>query len=482
VTADLLAEAVSMPLLSAGGMPAPGGWRSALYRPDAPGAVLDSQEWARSWPAFMRAITDVNDASARQYIANATPAGMSERVPGQGGFLVPEVLRSQMLSFMTAAIVRPRAMVLPMGGQRLAVPTLDNLTQASSTQALGGLTFAWAEESAGFTPSIPTFGRTTLEARKAAAYMVGVSNEFVGDAGGAFGDFTARVLALGFSWWEDDCFFNGTGVGEPQGILNAPCAVAVTRTNNAGAAVFADIVAMFRALHPGIKQHGLTSGVTSVAWLLSASVIDALVESYLNVGGASVPSTITPVAPPGWFTMGDGDKITPSLLGLPAIVTDHQPASGSAGDVVLCDLSKYLIGDQLAMTIERSAEGTGFPSDTSNFRIKSRVDGRYWIQSATTTQANQQVSPVVVLHLCLDPCRARRAVTAGTTTSPSSRAMNTCASSARLPVRDERPVRRFSNGSASGRPNAVSRILRCVIVNGHWSRLGNRCAGSLTTG
>ena len=379
-------------------MPAPGGWRNALYRPDAPGAVLDGQELARSWPAFMKAITDPNDSGPRQFIANATPATFSERIPGQGGYLVPELLRSQMLSFMTGAIVRPRAMVLPMAGPRLAVPTLDNLTQASSTQALGGLTFAWAEESAGITPSLPTFGRTVLEARKAAAFMNGVDNGFVDDAAGAFGDFTANVLAQGYGWFEDEYFFNGTGVGEPQGILNAPCAVAVTRTNSAQAAVFGDIVSMFRALHPGIKQHGLTSGVTSVAWLLSASVVDALVDAYLNVGGASAASTITPVAPPGWFSMGDGDKITPSLLGLPAIVTDHQPASGTLGDVALCDLSKYLIGDQLAMTVERAPEGKGFPSDASDFRIRARLDGRYWIQSATTTAANQQVSPVVVLH------------------------------------------------------------------------------------
>jgi Phage capsid family len=393
VTADLLAE-TSAQLLSVGEMPAPGGWRSALYRPDAPGAVLDGQPWAASWPVFMKALTDPNDAGPRQYIANA----MSERLPSGGGFLVPEVLRSQVLAFMTSAIVRPHAMVLPMGAERLIVPTLDNLTQYSSTQALGGLTFAWTEEGAGITPSTPSFGRTALEARKAAAYMTGVPNEFVSDSAGAFGDFTARVISAGYAWLEDDAFFNGTGVGEPQGLLNAPCAVAVSRANSNSAAVFADIVAMFRALHPGIKQHGLTSGVTSVAWLLSASVIDALVESYLNVGGASAPSTITPVAPPGWFSMGDGDKITPSLLGLPAIVTDHQPASGSVGDVALCDLSKYLIGDRLAMTIERAPEGKAFPSDASDFRIRARLDGRYWIQSATTTEANQSVSPVVVLH------------------------------------------------------------------------------------
>ena len=36
---------------------APGGWQS-LHRPEAPGAVLDGQPWARSWASFLRAIND----------------------------------------------------------------------------------------------------------------------------------------------------------------------------------------------------------------------------------------------------------------------------------------------------------------------------------------------------------------------------------------------------------------------------------------
>ena len=46
----------------------------------------------------------------------------------------------------------------------------------------------------------------------------------------------------------------------------------------------------------------------------------------------------------------------------------------------------------------------GFIYDASNFRIRSRVDGRYWIQSSTTPEigagssSTYVVSPVVVLH------------------------------------------------------------------------------------
>ena len=384
------AEQAGHRLPAAGEPPAAGSWRSALYRQDAPGAVLDGQDWARSWPAFMRAITDVNDSSARRYIANA----MSEHTPGQGGFLVPEVLRSQVLAYMTSAVVRPRAMVLPMGAPRLAVPTLDNPVQSSGNQALGGLQIAWSDEGAPLIQSVPSFGRTVLEARKATAYLQGVSNEFCEDAAGAFGDFTARVLADGYAWFEDDAFLNGTGAGEPQGLINAPCAVTVTR-NTSSQVLFVDVVAMFKALHPKAKQQGLAPGVTHVCWLLSSSAMDQILELNYQV---TINATTTPIPPPGWFSMGDGLQVGPNMLGLPAFVTDHQPALGTAGDVMLADLSQYLIGDQLAMTVERSAEGSGFPSDTSNFRVRSRLDGRYWVQSATTTEAGQSVSPVVVLH------------------------------------------------------------------------------------
>ena len=302
-------------------VPAPGGWRSALYRPDAPGAVLDGQEWARSWPAFMRAINDPNDSRARTFIANAA---MGERVGTEGGFLVPEVLRSQVMAYMTGAIVRPRATVYPMSSLRLPVPFLDNASQASSAQALGGMTFAFAEEGAAITTSSPNFGRLVLEARKLAAYLQNVPNELVNDGAGAFGDFLARTIAAGLAWVEDDYFIgtNGTGVGCPQSLINAPCAVGIDR-NTASDVLFVDIVAMFKALHPASKQMGLTPGVTSVAWLLSASAMDQILEMYYNPTGTEV------VAPSGWFSMGDGQEIGPSLLGLPAIVTDHQPAAGT---------------------------------------------------------------------------------------------------------------------------------------------------------
>jgi HK97 family phage major capsid protein len=361
-----------------------------LGRPDAaPGARLDVFPWARSWGSYLSAIGQRDDATGaqaqiRRVMEDRPRDAMSERVPAEGGFLVPERLRQQVLAYMAGAAVRPRATVVPMDSLRVPIPVLDNPSQASAAQALGGLTFAWTEAGAGIAPTTADYGRLVLEAKKAAAYLQSVPNELVTDSP-AFGDFLARVVGMGYGWFEDDQFiYAGTGVGEPQALVNAPGALAVTR-NSGGNVQHVDIVTMVGALHAASKA--------SATWLLGEDAFSQLLQLY-EVAGAGAAADITPPQALK-FSIEHG---TWELLGLPAVVTDHQPAVGTAGDVMLADLSLYLIGDRQELIVERSARGAGFGTDTSNFRIKSRVDGRYWPQQTYTTTAGQTVSGLVVLH------------------------------------------------------------------------------------
>jgi HK97 family phage major capsid protein len=360
----------------------------------APGAVLDQYPWAASWATFLQAVNNPDDNSARQVIRNA----MSERAPDMGGFLVPWSLHKQVLAYMTSAIVRPRATVVEMDASRVGIPLLDNPDQSSGKQSLGGLTFSLVEVGDTIPATNPKVARMMLDARKIAAYLQGVPNELTADAAGAMGDLLARVIAMGLAWYEDDLFIaNGTGTHGPQSLVNSAAAKTVARAGS-NAVVLADIVGMAQVLHPAALQAGLTPGLTSVRWLLSSEVFSQILELYLNTGGATPGTNVTPVALSDWFSLGNGHDVGPSLLGLPASVTDHQPALGSTGDVILADLERYVVGDWLTMTVEQAAGGAGFPSDASDFRVRSRLDGRYWVQSQTTTEAGQQVSPVVVLQ------------------------------------------------------------------------------------
>jgi len=366
---------------------------SPHYRADAPGARLDGQPWARSWHAFLAAVYDQQDASARQFIMNA----WTERVPSEGGFLVPEQLRAQVMAYVTPAVIRPRAMVLPMGSLRLGVPVLDNATQDSGSQALGGLTFAFTENDASIPSSSPSFGRVLLEANKLAAF-VGVPDELDSDAAGALGDFFSRVVALGYSWAEEDYFISGTGAGQPQGVLNAGCAVTVARAAS-GAVGSADIAGMASALHPAALAAGLQAGVTDIGWLVSESVLTDVLQAYLVPGGSAATAG-APAALPPWLNLGDGHDTGPSILGLPAFVSDHSPALGDTGDIALADFRNYLIGDRMELTVDRSGRGSGFVQDVTNYRFRARVDGRYFVPGPVTPENSSDsstVSPVVVL-------------------------------------------------------------------------------------
>lgn len=364
---------------------------SPHYRADAPGARLDDQPWARSWPSYLAAVFSERDSSARQFIANA----WTERTGSGGGFLVPEQLRAQVMAYVTPPVVRPRAMPLPMGALRMGVPVVDNPSQQSGKQALGGLTFSFVQDGAAITPTAPGFGNAVLEAQKLAA-LVAVPNELASDAMGALNDFISRVVSIGYHWTEDDYFISGNGDGQPQGILNASCAVPVTRATGGQPPALLDVLNLAKALHPASKAVGYTAGVTDVGWLISSPVFDSLLELYFLPAGAT-PSSGVPTSPSNWLELGDGHEVGPSMLGLPAFVTDHQPAAGTQGDLALADLRNYLIGDRLELTVERSARGSGFVTDITNYLVKARVDGRYFVQGSTTTEAGQTVSPVVVL-------------------------------------------------------------------------------------
>src|SRR5579859_468559 len=141
----------------------PGTARGALYADSAPGAALDGKDIG--WGVL--ALAAKGDPGALAVLRNA----MSERVPSQGGLLVPERLRSDMvLASLENAIVRPLATVIPVSSLRTGIPTVDDTTHAGGS-VFGGLSWSWTEEGAPVTASNAAYGRGVLEAKKLAAYL-----------------------------------------------------------------------------------------------------------------------------------------------------------------------------------------------------------------------------------------------------------------------------------------------------------------------
>jgi hypothetical protein len=354
------------------------------FRP--PGAVLDQYDWAQSWSRFLAALRDPHDSLGVRRVIRDAAQGMSERIPSEGGFLVPWVLTEQVLNYTSGAIIRPRATVVPMTTLQQAVPALSAFNESGGAQALGGMKFSVVEEGATIPATAPAFDRLQLEARKYAGYLQEVPAELLSDAGGAMGDLLGRIIAAGYSWWEDELWINGTGAGQPQGLINAPGALLVDRAVESQVGL-ADVAAMMEALHPEAERG-------DACWLVNSQVFDYFLTLSLGVG---VTPSATYVPASEWLRYDETNRCW-RLIGLPCFPHDHNPALGDTGDVVLADLGQYLIGDLLALTVELSAKGAGFASDAVNIRVRSRIDGRYWPQSTFTTAAGATVSPLVILN------------------------------------------------------------------------------------
>lgn len=353
--------------------------KNALYNQKAIGAKHDRKD--ETWGEYLHAISE---HSSKDSVLSSRLAelknDLSSMKPSDGGFLIPEFLRSELLqTALESAIVRSRARIIPMDSLTVPFPTVDSTSNVSSV--FGGVVGYWTEEGATLTESQPRFGRVELRAQKLTIYTE-VPNELIRDARPAMDAFLEGVMPEALAWFEDVAFFLGGGVGEPLGFLNAPAAISATRTPSGNNVEWTDIVNMYCRMLP--------QSLSRAVWVISPDVMPNLLTMVL-AGGTS----------PVFFGSGTaipGSQQPPmSMLGIPIIVSEKAKATGTSGDINLVDFGYYLVGDRMAMSARQSEEYK-FQNDLTCFRIIERVDGRPWLASAITPQnGGATLSPFVKL-------------------------------------------------------------------------------------
>jgi HK97 family phage major capsid protein len=361
---------------SAGARPSP-----VLDNPRAKGAPLNGV-----WPDFYTFLQDVwhgnrspsAEARKRLDVYNA----YSEKVPSEGGFLVPEEFRSQMMRLaMEGAVVRPRATVIPMGSPRVHIPSVDETSRVSSV--FGGVIVYRTEEGAELTESSAAFASTKLDVTKQTA-LAHVPNELIRDWG-AFGAWVDSSIPPAMAFFEDIDFISGNGAGAPLGGLHANNTALIVVSKESGQTastiVWQNIIKMYARMLP--------SSLGSAVWVASPDTFVELATMALNVGtgGSAV-----------WLTDGRSTPVL-TLLGRPVIMTEKAPAAlGTQGDLSFVDWGMYLLGDYQNVTVDSSPH-VKFTSDKTTFRAIARNDGRPWLQSPLTPHNNSAtLSPFVTLE------------------------------------------------------------------------------------
>jgi HK97 family phage major capsid protein len=339
--------------------------RQIAHGPGAPGAVLDSEWEDKGIADFCRSIDP--RTIERHGLPQSLRNDMSSVIGADGGFLIPEILREQILqTSLETSVVRSRAVVLPMSSLVLLVPALDEKSHVTSV--MGGVTASWVEESSTLAATIPAFARLRLQAKKLAVFSI-VPNELLADDGGALDILLSTGFASAVSWYEDSAFLVGSGVGQPLGILNSPALVSVAKETGQPAAtiLWENIVNMWGRVLPVSRGRGV--------WVASQSCIAQLFTMSLSIGTAG--NAI--------FIQNGSAAAPPTLLGRPLIFTEHLPAVGTVGDIMFIDFGYYLIGDRQAISMAVSADYK-FANDQTAFRLIERADGIPWLLSPLTPQ------------------------------------------------------------------------------------------------
>lgn len=351
----------------------------AISNPDAPGAGLNGV--CKSLPEFLNTVWHGArlGADGREKLARIND--YQEKIPSEGGFMVPEEFRTDLLiQSLTDSVVRPRAQVIPMSSETLRYPKIDETSRVSSVY--GGLIVYRTEEGADLVESQAAFSSLKLEATKQ-TLLSHVTNELIRDWP-AFQAFINATYPPAMAFFEDIDFLSGTGVGEPLGVLspgNSALIIVPGRGGQTAATiVWQNVLDMYSRMLP--------ASLSRAVWLASPDTFVELATMALNVGtgGSAV-----------WLPDGTGTP-TLTLLGRPVIMDEKAPGKlGVQSDLSFVDFSMYLIGDR-QMTTVASSEHVKFTSDKTTFRVISRNDGRPWLDAAITPHNNgPTLSPFVTL-------------------------------------------------------------------------------------
>lgn len=294
---------------------------------------------------------------AEDQIRKAAGDGQSVGVDPDGGFTVPRAFSDMMLTTsLEMAVIRPKAMIIPMGTNVIDLPIVSDFDH-SNDLVFGGVASFFLSEEGQYTSSKMKFENVELKLKKLTALGF-VTEEMLRWSPVSVGGFLMPAFAQALAWKEDQKFIGGSGVGEPLGLINGGSFIAVAKESSQSAAgvVWLNVAnQMARLRSPNRSRQFFFGNQDLIPFLTTMTVGDQPVWLMANSAANALHDT---------------------LAGRPLLYTEHAKAVGTPGDLVLCDGSQYLIGDDqngpdLAQSIHLK-----FDFGQTAFKITKFVDGQ----------------------------------------------------------------------------------------------------------
>lgn len=319
--------------------------------------------------SIRKAGTPSGRVDPRLYEIRAAASGLSESIPSEGGFLLQQDFNDSLLqSVFDTSVLAPMCQHQPIGGNAnsIKLPGLDETSRVSGSR-FGGVLGYWIPEAGEITKSKPKFRAIELNLKKVCV-LIYPTNELLSDAV-ALEAFIRKVTPAELAFQVDDAICNGTGAGQPLGILNAGCLVTVAKESGQHKeTILAENV---------MKMVKRTLGKsTNYVWLYSKSCLDQIYSLSLAVGMGGIPLFIAGGTLPNFPEN--------RLLGLRLIECEQCGTVGSLGDLILANFGNgYILGEKGGVKADMSIH-VRFEFDESVFKFVLRIDGQPVRASALT--------------------------------------------------------------------------------------------------
>lgn len=233
----------------------------------------------------------------------------------------------------------------------------------------------------GETTAMASSGKVALKTREMRVKdlygLLYVTNRMLRDAP-ALAAFAQRALREEFAFKLDQAIFEGSGQGQPLGIMNSALPITVAKESSQTATTFnaANAVKMLARFK---------GNMANAAWFMNQDVLPQLPMMTVGNQPVFIPGGSFANAPFG------------TLFGRPIVPLEFCESLGAKGDIILGDFSEYMIVQKGGMEVAESMH-VKFLTDEMAYRFITRVDGQpMHNEPITPLKGANTLSPFVML-------------------------------------------------------------------------------------
>jgi HK97 family phage major capsid protein len=311
------------------------------------------------------------------------PTGAGEVDPTGGGFLVQIDFAAAIFMLahdMGEILSRVNKLPISANANGIKIPGVDETSRATGSR-WGGVASNWVAEGVTTTPTKPKFRIVEFDLKKLMSVMY-TSDELLQDAT-ALTSIASQAFSEEVMFMTEDAIVEGSGAGMPLGYMNSKALITVPKETGQKAATIVkeNIDNMWARLW--------ARSMKNAVWYINQDILPQLnaMNQAVGTGGQLV------YLPPG------GLSATPfaTLYGREIVWTEYSSTLGTVGDIVLGDLSQYMLVDKNGVQAATSMH-VAFLTDEQVFRITYRVDGKpMWSVPLTPFKGTNTKSPFIAL-------------------------------------------------------------------------------------